>query len=147
MEDLGPPRVVIVEDSDRERSLLREVLEQEGLEIVGDAGDGDGAVEVADEMKPDVVLMDLRMPGMGGFEATRRIKERQPAIQVIILTAYEDSFLTRSAEQVGAYAYLVKESSPAFTADVIRRAREFGYGVRQQLESETGSQSASGDSS
>lgn len=147
MEDLGPPRVVIVEDSERERDLLRVVLEEEGLEIVGDAGDGDGAVEAADTLKPDVVLIDLRMPGMGGFEAARRIKERQPATQVIILTAYEDSFLTRSAEQVGAYAYMVKGSSPAFTADVIRRAREFGYGVRQQLEPGGDPRSASADRS
>lgn len=147
MEDLGPPRVFIVEDSERERDLLREVLEEEGLEIVGDAGDGDRAVEAADTLKPDVVLMDLRMPGMGGFEATRRIKERQPATQVIIHTAYEDSFLTKSADQVGAYAYLVKGSSPAFTADVIRRAREFGYGVRQQLEPGGGPRSVSVDGS
>lgn len=134
MEDLGAPRLVLVEDSARERSILRELLEGEDIDIVGEAGDGELGVSVVAAVKPDVVLMDLRMPGVGGIEATRRIKEALPATQVIILTAYEDSFLTRSAEQVGAYAYLVKGSSPKFMADVVRRAREFAYGVRQHLE-------------
>ena len=134
MENLEPPRLVLVEDSEPERSLLRTVLEHEGIEIVGEAAGGEQGVAVTLEVRPDVVLMDLRMPEVGGIEATRRIKEALPATQVIILTVYEDSFLRRSTEQVGAYAYLVKGCSPGFMADVIRRAREYALGVKRHLE-------------
>ncbi|MGH2556165.1 MAG: response regulator, partial [Actinomycetota bacterium] len=78
---------------------------------------------------PDVVLMDLRMPAMGGIEATRLIKEALPTTQVIILTVYEGPLPERSAEEVGAYAYLVKGCSPALIRDVIIQARNYKSGL------------------
>ena len=83
----GPaPRVLLVDDDAETLVLLRAALEGEGVEVVGAAGDGSEVEALAGETDPDVVLMDLRMPRMGGLEATRSIKARRPWIQVIILT-------------------------------------------------------------
>ncbi len=116
------PRVVLVDDDPETRALLRSVLEDEGIAVVGAAGDGSEALEVVSAVEPDVVLMDLRMPGMGGFEATRRVKENHPDIQVIILTFYEDLLGNRDPEEIGAFAYLVKGCSPRLMRDVIKYA-------------------------
>jgi len=93
--------------------LLRGVLDEEGLAVSGTATSGEAAVEMVRGLPPDVVLMDLRMPGMGGVEATRRIKELNPSIQVVILTVYDEEDLERSAEQAGAFCYLVKGCPPS----------------------------------
>jgi len=127
--DLLPPRVLIVEDAAAERALLRELLEAEGVSVVAEAGDGAEGVVGALQFQPDVVLMDLRMPGMGGIEATRLIKASLPTTQVIILTVYEGPLPERSAEEVGAYAYLVKGCSPQLVRDVIFQARNYKTGL------------------
>jgi len=74
---------------------------------------------------PDVVLLDVRMPGMSGIEACRRITDANPAVAVILLTAYEDAHLPESAEKVGAYCYLLKDGPPSIVVDMIRRAWRF----------------------
>lgn len=124
------PRVLLVDDDIRERGLLAELLQDEGLDIVGEAGDGEAGVALAETLAPDVVLMDLRMPVMNGFEATRRIKVALPNTQVIILTAYEGRLPERSAEDVGAYAYLVKGCSPGLVRDVIFQACKLKIGLQ-----------------
>ena len=101
------PRVVIVDDHQAMRAALRDALEDEGATVVGEAGNGP-AGGLAAQLKPDVVLMDLRLPGISGLEATQQIKQRHPAVQVLILTAYDDPALDREAMATGAYAYLVK---------------------------------------
>ena len=73
-----PPRVLVVDDVDGSRDLIREILESDGIEVVGEADTGESAVRLAEELRPDVVLMDVRMKGMDGIEATRRIKEVLP---------------------------------------------------------------------
>jgi CheY-like chemotaxis protein len=98
------PRVLLVEDDPGTRHFLRRILESEGIDVIGEAGHGARAIELVRVDPPDVVLMDLRMPGVGGIEATRAIKEVAPLTQVVILTVYEGPLPTRSAEQVGAYA-------------------------------------------
>lgn len=123
------PSVLIVEDAEAERAAMRDLLEAEGIVVVAEAGDGAEAVERAIQSRPDVVLMDLRMPAMGGIEATRLIKEALPNTQVIILTVYEGPLPERSAEDVGAYAYLVKGCSPALIRDVILQARNYKAGL------------------
>src|SRR5205823_2476967 len=98
------------------------VLESFGIEIIGEAGDGARGVDLVRLDPPDVVLMDLRMPGVGGFQATRAIKDIAPLTQVVILTVYEGPLPTRSAEQVGAYAYLVKGCSAELVRDIVFQA-------------------------
>jgi DNA-binding NarL/FixJ family response regulator len=102
------PRVAIVDDHGAMRAALRDALEDEGATVVGEADDGPAGVELSVRLEPDVVLMDLRMPGTSGLEATRQIRQLRPAVQVLILTAYDDPALDREATAVGAYAFLVK---------------------------------------
>jgi CheY-like chemotaxis protein len=128
------PGVVIVDDDARERSLMAELLEDEGMVVLGEGGDGLEAVELARELNPDVILMDLRMPGLGGFEATRLIKEDLPHTQVIILTAYEGPLPERSAEEVGAYAYLVKGCSVDFIRDMTLQAWHYKAGLERRAQ-------------
>jgi len=123
MDDAGPrgPKVLLVDDDLDNLAVLQESLEAEGIRVLGQASDGATAIELAARLVPDVVLMDLKMPGIDGFEATRAIREARPAIQVVILTAYEE-LLTRSADSVGAFAYLVKGCSPQLMRTVIVQA-------------------------
>ena len=123
-------RVVVVDDDAAVRGVLRPALERLGIEVVGEAADGFEAVDVVRGVDPDVVLMDLQMPGMGGLEATREIKEAMPFVQVVFVTVYDDPHPTRSAQEVGAYAYLLKDSSPELMRDVILRAAN----LKQELE-------------
>ena len=128
------PGVLLVDDEARDRRLLGELLESEGLAIVGEGSDGVQGVELARALAPDVVLMDLRMPRLGGFEATRMIKEEHPFTQVIILTAYEGPLPERSAEEAGAYAYLVKGCSIEFIRDVILQAWRYKAGLEARAQ-------------
>jgi len=100
--------VVIVDDHQAMRTALRDALEDEGATVVGEADNGPAGVELAARLQPDVVLMDLRLPGISGLEATHQIKQRHPAVQVLVLTAYDDPALDREAMAMGAYAFLVK---------------------------------------
>ena len=123
------PRVIVVDDDDGIRQALRDLLTEEGVEVLGEASDGQGAIEMARDLKPDVVLMDLRMPGLSGSEATSLIRGEQPHIQVIILSAYDDPALNKSAEEAGAYAYLVKGCSASLVRDVLFEAFKLKRGL------------------
>src|SRR5262245_38803593 len=116
------PRVLLVDDDPETSALLRSVLEDEGIEVVGSATDGIQVLDHADRLQPDVVLMDLRMPGMDGFQATELLKARYPWMQVIFLTFYDELLPDRSPQEVGAFAYLVKGCSPRLMRDVIHQA-------------------------
>jgi DNA-binding NarL/FixJ family response regulator len=102
------PRVLLVDDALRSRAQLGEVLADYGLVVAGEADTGVDGVELACRLRPDVVLMDLRMPEMDGITATRVLAERLPSTPVIIVSAYDDPALTSEARRAGAYAYLVK---------------------------------------
>lgn len=82
----SPAEVLLVDDNAEDRRRLAVLLQDEGIAVVGEAGDGVEGVALAQDLKPDVILMDLRMPLMDGFEATRRILKVQPLVQVLILT-------------------------------------------------------------
>jgi DNA-binding NarL/FixJ family response regulator len=104
-------RVLIVDDHDLFRTGLRNLLEEQGVQIVGEASGGAEAVRFATELTPDVVVMDLNMPGMGGVEATRHITAIAPLTRVVMLTISDQDKDVMDAILAGACGYLLKDSS------------------------------------
>lgn len=117
-------RVMLVDDHAVVRSGLRAFLMVfDDLELVGEAGSGREAVRLCEQVKPDVVLMDLVMPEMDGATATRTIRECCPEVQVIALTSFKEQELVEGALEAGAIGYLLKDVSAEKLADAIRSAR------------------------
>ena len=117
----GPIRVLLADDQRVVRDGLTLLLGLlPGIEVLDAACDGAQAVELARRLRPDVVLMDLRMPRCDGVEATRRLREREPGVKVIVLTTYADDRSVIDALRAGARGYLTKDAG----ADEIRRALE-----------------------
>jgi DNA-binding NarL/FixJ family response regulator len=104
-------RVLIVDDHDLFRTGLRNLLEEQGVQIVGEAASGAEAVKIVRELAPDVVVMDLNMPGMGGVDATRHITGVAPLTRVVMLTISEEDSDVMDAILAGACGYLLKDSS------------------------------------
>jgi DNA-binding NarL/FixJ family response regulator len=104
-------RVLIVDDHDLFRTGLRNLLEEQGVQIVGEASGGNEAVRIVRELAPDVVVMDLNMPGMGGVEATRHISAIAPLTRVVMLTISDQDADVMDAILSGACGYLLKDSS------------------------------------
>ncbi len=114
-------RVLICDDHDLFRHGLRMVLEvEEGIEVVAEAADGEQAVAAVEELAPDVVLMDVRMPRMGGIEATRTIRQLYPTTRIIVLTVSDEEDDLYGAVKAGANGYLLKEVSIEEVADAVR---------------------------
>jgi DNA-binding NarL/FixJ family response regulator len=151
-------RVLLVDDHDLFRTGLRNLLEEQGVQIVGEAAGGAEAVRIVRERAPDVVVMDLNMPGMGGVEATRHITAHSPLTRVVMLTISEDDGDVMDAILAGACGYLLKDSSihdlmrgihaaslgeslisPAIAAKVLQRVRatstepEIANAIRAEL--------------
>lgn len=101
-------RVVVVDDEPITRFDLRDILQDAGYEVVGEASDGFEAIEVCRETNPDVVLMDVRMPLLDGLKAGRKIMQSQTAGSIVYLSAYSDGDNTDRAKNLGASGYLVK---------------------------------------
>lgn len=121
---LGPIRILLVEDHQIVREGTRQLLEQASdLLVVGEAADGLEAVRLAALLCPDVILMDVRLPGLGGLEATQAIHQHQPHVHVLILSAYDDDQYVFPLLQAGASGYLLKTASGAELADSIRAVR------------------------
>lgn len=110
-----PSRIVIAEDETIIRLDLREMLEEEGYSVVGEAADGEAAVKLAEELRPDLVILDIVMPGMDGLAAARLIGEKELSA-TLILTAFSKRDLVDQAARTGAMAYLVK---PFDKADLV----------------------------
>jgi DNA-binding NarL/FixJ family response regulator len=117
-----PIRVVISDDHDLFRRGLKMVLEaEEDIAVVAEAGDGLEAVARVEELAPDVVLMDVRMPRMGGIEATRLIRQLFPITRIIVLTVSDEEDDLLGAVKAGANGYLLKEVSIEEVADAVRK--------------------------
>lgn len=111
MADLSTQRrVVVAEDESLIRMDIIETLRDQGFDVVGEAGDGNKAVELAHELKPDLIVMDIKMPDLDGLSAAEKISELK--IPVVLLTAFSQQELVTRAAEVGAMAFLVKPFSP-----------------------------------
>src|SRR5688500_14078925 len=115
-------RVVVVDDHDLFRQGIREVLGAHGVQVVGEASDGDDAVRLVAHVAPDVVVMDLNMPRMGGVAATRRLADVAPATRVLVLTMAADEDSVADAIEAGACGYLLKDASIEEIAAGVRAA-------------------------
>lgn len=114
-------RVLLADDHQILRDGVRRGLESAGEEVVGEADNGEQALELVGKTLPDVVLMDLSMPVLDGVSATRRITEEYPEVKVVVLTMHDDPPRTRAALEAGAIAYLSKGTSFADVLDTLRR--------------------------
>lgn len=117
-------KTLLVDDQQLVREGLRRMLELDSdIKIIGEAETGEDAIKKTKDMSPDVILMDVRMPGMGGLEATRQIKKDGCSANVIILTIYEDKYLAQAAE-VGAIGYLLKDIGREDLVNAVKLAND-----------------------
>lgn len=122
---MKPIRILIVDDHTLFRSGIKLVLQRhEGFEVVGEAGDGLEGIKRAKQLKPDVVLLDLHMPGTSGLEALRVLAEDVPETQVVMLTVSEDAEDLLETLRAGARGYLLKNIDTEFLLEYIRRAAQ-----------------------
>lgn len=115
-------RVLLADDHQILRDGIRRGLESAGEDVVGEADNGEEALELVRATSPDIVLMDLSMPVLDGVSATRRITEEFPEVRVVVLTMHDDPQRTRAALEAGAIGYLTKGTSFADVLDTLRRA-------------------------
>jgi DNA-binding NarL/FixJ family response regulator len=132
-------RVMIVDDHPVFRQGLRNVLAAHGdLCIIGEATDGPEAIELTQELLPDVVLMDINLPTLNGLQATSKVKSLCPEVNVIMLTAYDDEEQVYHAIRAGASAYYAKDVTPQRLVDVIRHVNDGQYVIGDSLLDEDG---------
>ena len=123
--DANPIRVLVVDDHPMMRKGLRSFLEvQRGMECVGEAGSGEEALDLCAAVQPQVVIMDLAMPGMGGVAAIGAVRARWPQTQVIALTSFADPRLVQEAVAAGAIGYLLKNVAAPVLAEAVLAAAE-----------------------
>ena len=121
MPTTSPIRILLADDHTLvRRGICRLLEDQPDLEVVGEAADGHEAVRLASVLDPDVVLLDISMPGPGGIEVTRQVKQALPDTRVLILTVHEDESLLREAIQAGAAGYIIKRAVESELINAIR---------------------------
>ena len=154
MPDAPPRRVLVAEDEALIRLDLKEMLEEEGYAVVGEAGDGEEAVALANRLHPDLVILDVKMPKMDGIAAAERIAGERVA-PVVILTAFSQRDLVERAREAGAMAYLVKpfqkkdlvptiEMATSRFAEIVALEQEVG-GLQERLEARKAVERAKGE--
>lgn len=121
MNDTTKIRILIADDSALYRDCLRDMLEDFGFQVVGDAGDGRQALDMARTLRPDVVLMDLHLPLLSGHEATAAIVRELPRVRVVGPSLYADGPVTELLQRSGAAAYVQKDEPVDDLVEVIRR--------------------------
>jgi RNA polymerase sigma factor (sigma-70 family) len=126
--------MLIIDDHPVFRDGLRNVLaEEDDLIVIGEAQDGEEALDAAAALMPDVIIMDINIPGLNGMQATRQIKTDHPGINVIMLTAYDDDEQIYHAIRTGASAYYPKDISPDSLVQTIRQVNQGKYVVDEEL--------------
>jgi signal transduction histidine kinase len=116
-----PIRVVLADDTEDLRSLMRTLLEREGFEVVGEAGDGNEAIDVAVRTQPDLLLLDLAMPALDGLEALPRIRAAAPHTKVVVLSGFQAAQVGDEARDGGAHAYIEKGTGPVELIATLRQ--------------------------
>ncbi len=123
---MAPVRILIADDHPLVRSGLRALLAAaEDVEVVGEAATGEAAVTLAESLQPEVIVMDLRMPGINGIEATRRIVQAHPQIRILVVTLFEDDDSVFAALRAGARGYILKDANEV---EVVRAIRAVSSG-------------------
>lgn len=117
-------RVLLVDDHKLVREGLRRTLTDAGLEVVGEAADGAAGLDMAERLRPHVVLMDVSMPVLDGITATKRMRVRSPETNVVVLTMHADDDLVLTARQAGASGYLLKDASSDEVVTAVRLAAQ-----------------------
>ena len=116
-----PLRILVADDHAIVRQGLKLLIDsQQDMKVVAEAADGTAALERAEAVKPDIVVMDISMPGMSGLTATRTLKQRQPGVTIVALTRHEDEKYLEELLRAGASAYILKQSAPADFLQAIR---------------------------
>ncbi len=126
-------RLMLADDHRMLREGLRRSMTDQGFDIVGEARDGDEAIRLAEELEPEVILMDVTMPEVDGVEATRQIKLNQPQIRIVMLTMHADQEVLAAAIRAGASGYLVKDCSTDEIANAVRMAASGETALSPQL--------------
>ncbi len=116
----SPLRTMVVDDQELVRAGFRMILERGGLEVVGEAADGEAAVALAEQLVPDVVLMDIRMPVLDGIEATRQVVAAHPEVRVVVLTTFDLDEYVLEAVRAGASGFLLKDIPPTDLVHAVR---------------------------
>lgn len=126
-------RLMLADDHRMLREGLRRSMTDQGFDIVGEARDGDEAIRLAEELEPEVILMDVTMPEVDGVEATRQIKINHPEIRIVMLTMHADQEVLAAAIRAGASGYLVKDCSTDEIANAVRMAASGETALSPQL--------------
>lgn len=119
------PRVLLADDHQMLADALKRVLEP-GCEVVGTVGDGRALLEAADRLQPDIVVLDIAMPHLNGFDAGRRLKQTLPNVKLIFMTMHEDPYLVGEAFRAGASGFLLKEAAASELTDAIGQVLKGG---------------------
>jgi DNA-binding NarL/FixJ family response regulator len=123
MDRLNALRVVIVDDNEAFRHQLRDITESCGGEVLAEAPDGKAGVDTAERIRPDLVLLDVSMPVMGGFAAAKRLRERLPRIGIIFVSQHQDRSYAQRAFESGADAYVTKRAAATELTAAIEAVR------------------------
>ncbi|MDI6869853.1 MAG: response regulator transcription factor [Bacillota bacterium] len=127
-------RILVADDHALIREGLRKILElEEDLEVVGESHDGPTTLARARELRPDVVTLDVSMPGMSGLEVARKLREELPEVKIVILTVHDDQACLLDAVRAGGQAYLLKDSEPAHLVEAIRTVHAGGTYFPQEF--------------